>query len=98
MHINFDVVLKTFGGEALKPPESYKKDVLTLKDTAIEALLASSPEQTGENKFKSYKLAQKVSQGGDVELTVEEVSQIKEAVGKCWGTNVVGPAWAILDG
>jgi hypothetical protein len=99
MKILVDTVLTNFKGDSLKAPGGQE---FTLKDAAIEALLATFGEAdartTGTEKFKRYNLAQKVHAGGEVDLTPEEVSLIKERVGTGYNAAVVGAAYLLLNG
>lgn len=96
MTVNMDAVLKTLNGEPLidagKP--------VTLKDVCVNALLA---QQDGEvvdakEKFARYELALKVNKGGDVEVTAEEITKIKDLTGKIYPTLVVGQVFYLLEG
>lgn len=102
MKINFDTVLKGLDGAALKFATSVEETRdMTLKDASISGLtshVAGDEHTSGEDKFKRYQLAQKVYAGGEVELTPEESSLIKQRIGKCYGPVVVGPAFVALNG
>ena len=45
-----------------------------------------------------YFLAKKVSEGGEIELKSEEISKIKEKIGKYMGALIVGQVWDALEG
>ncbi len=93
--INFDAVLTKLGGGPLQDDE--KKD-LTLAGAAKQALLVLDDKQTGEQKYDHYCLATKVVNGGEVNLKSEEISTIKEVIGKYMYPVVVGQAWDLLEG
>lgn len=93
--INFNVVLKSFEGEALKDE---KQAELTLGATAKQALLISDEKATGEQKYENYVLATKVVNGGEIELKSEEITKIKAVIGKYMFPAVVGQAWDYLEG
>lgn len=93
--VNFNVVLTKLEGDPLKAENG--KD-LTLADTAKQALLVAEEKQTGEQKYEAYVLATKVAGGGEVNLKSEEISKIKEAIGKHMFPVVVGQAWDLLEG
>ena len=94
MKINFNQPIKNIQGEEIKD--------LTLKTVSVEALLATfSDEQSlsGEEKAKRYLLATRIyANPEDIDLTVEEISKIKQLIGKGYGPLVVGQAWEILEG
>lgn len=97
MKINFSTELLSLTGEPLKAPEGMKLENLDLKTACVEALMFNEQGQGGKEKFDAYKLAHKISHGGEVECTAEEISLIKSKVGLAWGANVVGPAWTLLE-
>jgi len=74
---------------------------LTLKDACINALLSTPQDErnlTGVKKFIRYSLATKISNDENVELTNEEIVEIKALVGKMYATVVVGRVYEILEG
>lgn len=98
MKINFDSTLKHIDGKDLTIKEGVG---LTLKAACIESLMQitdSDRNASGEVKFKRYELAVKVSAGGEVEITPEEATMLKERVGEVYGPAVVGPAYKLLNG
>ena len=94
MKINFNQPIKNIQGEEIKD--------LTLKTVSIEALLATFLDEQsllGEEKTKRYVLATKIyANPEELDLTVEEISKIKQLIGKGYGPLVVGQAWKILEG
>lgn len=76
-------------------------DPLTLKDVMMNALMIGpeGEKQTGEDKYKLYELAEKVSKTKtELELTTDEISNIKKRIGAIYGVNVVGQAYNMLEG
>ena len=73
---------------------------LTLGEVSVMSLEASLDEDrtaTGIDKFKRDQLARKIYGQKDVVLSVEEVTLIKERIGKAAIPPVVGAAWPLLD-
>ena len=93
--INFNVKLTNFDGEPLKDE---KKEELTLGSAVKQALLVLDEKASGPDKYESYVLATKVVAGGEVELKSEEITRIKDAIGKYMFPIVVGQAWDLLEG
>ncbi|KKN85538.1 hypothetical protein LCGC14_0278610 [marine sediment metagenome] len=93
--INFSVVLTKLEGGPLKDD---KNEDLTLASAAKQALLVLDEKQTGEKKYEHYCLATKVAGGGEVTLKSEEITMIKEVIGKYMYPIVVGQAWDLLEG
>jgi len=102
MKINFDSKIKNLKNENMKLSTDGKESDVILKDVSINALLADIREQgvkpeTGREKLKKFKLARKIDAGGEIELTAEEISLIKEKIGKGYSTLVVGRAYELLE-
>lgn len=97
MIVNFDSNLPDLNG---KPLPKNDKEALPLKDVCIEALMAMVMEErvNGETKFKRYELALKINKGGEIDVTPEEATMLKERIGTMFGPAVVGPAFKILNG
>jgi len=93
--INFDVVLKNLEGKPLKDGDG--KD-LTMARACRNALHVMDEKATGDEKYKNYVLALKVGDGGDVDLKSEEITRIKDYIGKNMYPIVVGPVWDFLEG
>ena len=93
--INFDVVLKNAVGKALKDADD---TTLTLAKACRNALFTTDEKATGDEKYTNYVLGMKVGEGGTVDLKAEEITTIKESVGKHMFPIVVGPVWFILEG
>lgn len=75
-------------------------DAATLGDIAVAALLA--PLQSDQNlsptdKFKHAELARKIYDKTGVVLSSEDISTIKDRIGKAYAAAVVGAAWPLLD-
>ncbi len=88
-------VVKNLKGDAFKDPEGIE---LTLKTTLIAALLfQDTPPPSAEEKYKRFKLALKLEQGSDVELSVEEIAKIKDLVGKSYPAASMGAIWDLLE-
>ena len=78
----------------------------TLKSICIDVLF--SPEMTpdgrpvqvdGIKKFERWELASKIyNANGIIELKSEEVTQLKDLIGKGYGPIIVGQAWEALEG
>jgi hypothetical protein len=101
--IDFSQILTSLDGQAVpncpagncnNPPP------LTLGDAVVLALTVNLPDDkntTSDEKFKRYVLAQKIYGHSKVDLKAEDISKIKEAIGKAYGPVVLGRAWQLLD-
>ena len=52
----------------------------TMGDAAATAVIAGKPGMAASEHFQRYDLAQRLVQGGEVELSAEEIVMIKNAV------------------
>lgn len=98
MKCNFDHAMIDIDGTAIKA-EGGKP--LMLKQVSTIALTGNLPGEDrlgGEEKFLRYKLAMKISAGGEVELTPEEAAKIKHVIGLAYGPVIVGRAFEVLNG
>lgn len=99
MEINFKQELKTVYGKDILDE---KKQKMTLENVCVAALQSCVDESdnkvSGQEKFDRYNLCSKiVNTDGPVELKVEEVTKIKERIGRVFTPAVVGPAWNLLE-
>jgi hypothetical protein len=73
----------------------------TLGSLAVAALLAVLPEdrtEPAEQRARRGWLAQKIHDAPEpIELTAEQVAQLKALIGKVFGPLAVMRAWALLD-
>lgn len=94
MKIDFEQQLKGLGRPLMAQDG---ETPLTLKSISIESLMAAFPDEkiSGEEKFKRYQLAQRISDGDEV--SVSEAAKIKDLIGKAYGPVVVGPAYELLE-
>lgn len=94
MKIDFSQKLKNLDG-------TVSDDAPTLGLISVRALvetLEGDEKATGEDKFKRAVLAQKVHIAEEVDLPIEEISEIKKRIGKAFGPAVVYAAWSALEG
>ena len=95
MKLKIDVNLKNFKGEELKEGDK----PVNLKDVITGALLMPEESSDGKEKAERYFMAQRVENSGKTwETTAEEVSKVKELVGKFYTPIIVGQAFEILEG
>lgn len=95
MKIDFEAVLKTVTGEEIKNEEGKS---VTLKIIAINSLLGPTKEDLdGNEKMKRYKLAYKIENQQEIDLSVDELKLLKDLIGKHPSPLVVGQCWEMLD-
>jgi hypothetical protein len=73
---------------------------MTLGLIGTRALMQVDPKEhePGEQKVKDFQLAQRIVKGGDIEITAEEATRLKQRIAKFFGPIIVGQAWPLLDG
>lgn len=100
MKINFDIAITDLDGNEIKNSEK-REEVVTLKHIAIMSLMNPVPKQNstenGAIKFSRYQLAQKINVGGEVEITAEEISTLKEKIAESYSPLIVGRSYDILE-
>ena len=95
MKRNFNQELTTFSGEKMK---SVDGSTATAKSVIIDALLADDRQLSGTDKMKHFALAEKIHKSDDsVELSTEDLTIIKGAVGKIFAPMVVGQVYRIIE-
>lgn len=95
MIIDVNQSLKSRNNEQLMDE---KKEPLTLGKALIFAIdqgLADSRD--GSLKYKMGKIAHQIYQGGEIKLTTDEVSQLKDFVGKILPPHAVLEVWNALE-
>ena len=94
-------VTKTLNGLDGEPLKDEDMKPVILRTSAINAMMVqmdSDSNMTGEQKLTNWVLAQRLQKEDKPDLTPEEISSIKERIGKAFGPAVVGPAFTILNG
>ena len=72
--------------------------VLLLRTVCVSALLNPVEDKTtGEQKFKDFKLAERIEDNDLIDLAAEEITHLKELVGKRFAPLIVGRSYEILD-
>lgn len=97
MKINFDQQLKNMDGSVAKDE---KGEAITVSFIAVNALMSQIPDEKidGNEKLKRYELASVVHKGGVIDVTVEDITKMKNLIGKVYPTLVVGQIFKILEG
>lgn len=74
----------------------------TLKKVCVRSLLSQADGEKNikpEDKLKRYQLAMKVNDaGGIIELKIEEVAELKKAIGRIFSPLIMGRAYDMLEG
>lgn len=97
MKLDFSAKILGMSGEPLK--DSTSTNELTLGSVICNALLVNFPGEnlTGEDKVRRFRLAEMAYDGGEQEVADPIIKEIKDAVGKAYGTLIVGRVYKMLD-
>jgi len=100
MKIDFTKALLTIKGAPIKSSSEPDAPDLTLQDAAVNALLMPAEKgATFDQSANAFKLALRISNSpADCDVKSEEISQIKQAIGRIYGPIVCGPAEVLLEG
>lgn len=92
--IDFSQVPKALDGSTLRDDKS---NVYTLSALILVALFNFDPEANGDTKATYYAIGEKIFNRAMVEVTEGEVVVMKQAVGKFFAPNIVGPVFKLLN-
>jgi len=95
--IKFDVELKNLKGDQIKGPDN---EIWTLGDACKNALLSYDEKASGNEKYEAFQLSMKIDSApaDGVDLKAEEITKIKNAVGRTGFPLLVGIVWNLLEG
>lgn len=94
---NLDLPIVDINGKPL--PKDTGGETL-VKDIAVSALFGQYADEqalSGDEKFRRFKLAMTVNDGGSQDLSPEDVVLIKKLVGKAYGPLIVGQVYNVLN-
>lgn len=97
MKLKLNTVITNIYGTPLKNED--KK--VTLRDLAIDALLAESPNEKidGKERYARGALAEIILKAGStIELESNDIMKIKERIGERYTGFIVKRAWDLLEG
>lgn len=99
MEIDFNQKLKNLDGSVIKETDKKDSADVTLKLVCIVALTAiiRGEQVDGTEKYKRWKLTGKIDKGGKIKLTTDEISYIKELIGKVHGVVITGQSYDMLE-
>lgn len=97
---NDEVLTQCTKPNPVDPNKCDERSPLTLKDVSIFALVTPTEDERNldpKKKFDRDHLARKIYKNPKITLSPDEVSLIKERIGKVYGATVIGSAWPMLD-
>jgi hypothetical protein len=95
--MKIDMTKKILGmqGEEIKR----SKEVLTLKEVAMNALLMPVETDKEDKKYEKWELYKKIKDAKQpMELTTKEAAFIKELIGKHETVLIMGQCWDLIEG
>lgn len=100
MKINFSAVLLDMAGEPIPQDDRPNAKPATLGSVSCTALLAQFPDEqnlAAEIKVKRFRLAEAATKGGEQDLPVDDVAELKRLLAKAFGPLIVGRAFDIIE-
>lgn len=64
---------------------------------ALRGTFKGEEDLSGVEKEKRYRLARKIYDQGEVEVSAEEITLLKTLIGKGYPVDIVGPAYELLE-
>jgi hypothetical protein len=102
MKIDFSLTIDRITGAPIQVEDVEGKPDYTLRDVAVNALLADTPEAVklgGKEKVQRFRLADRIYGCKEpIKLEAEEIVLVKEQIAKTHGVLATARAWDILDG
>ena len=101
MKVNVNQTLK--GVDGVEPLKGQDGRPLILKDICITALLTPNQQEDEKKKWDKYELYKKLREGVkegeeiNVELKSEEITTLKQALGKTQTPLIMGQGWEMLE-
>ena len=98
MKVNLDQALVDFEGDPIK---DNKDQDWTLKQAVVNALstpLEDDKNMTADKAVSRWKLALRLHDGGEQELSPEEATEIRNRLPKCYAVMISGQACEMLKG
>lgn len=99
MKIDFTKALMTVEGTELKNKDT--GELITLRQIAVNSALGDHPTDaalTGIEKYNRWELARRIQTQETLDMSSEEITKLKELIGKHYGPVILGPAYNILEG
>lgn len=95
--VNLTEQFMTLKGEPIiERDQEGNETAVTLKHVCVHALLAQSQE-TPQQKFENYRLASRIQDADEIELGADDITKLKQLIGKLFPPLYVGNAWLLLD-
>lgn len=99
MLIKVETPLRNMDGQVMKDNVDGQAVDATLRMAMVNSILSPVEKESGMDKVKKFNLAERIHDAVDnVDLTVEEISLIKERVGVVFPSLIVGQVWKLLEG
>lgn len=95
--VNVDALLLSGRGQPVKSEDKPPQEI-TLGFLIAKALwTVQLKDDTGETKYKRGVLAERVSHGGVIDLSAEEIALIKKIVGEAYSPLVIRQVYDLVD-
>jgi len=98
--VNSDDLICPHCGEHIDPRNlgaAYVIKPMTLRQIAVDALTARSKNPDGKESYERFRLAERISNRDEIELTDAEVVKLKKLIGESFAPLIVGRSYDILE-
>lgn len=96
MLVKVNVPLLTMDGQVMKDNVDGQAVDATVKMAIVNGVLSPVQNESGVDKVRKYELATKVFINDEVDLTVDEITLIKDRVGEVFAPIIVGQIYELL--
>jgi hypothetical protein len=96
MQIDFDSEIRDLANAPIMNGEKHL-DLATIATNALLTPQAADQSIAVEEKVKRFRLAQRITNGGALDIALEDVVLLKDIIGKAYPPLVVGRAFELLD-
>lgn len=98
MNVDFGKVLTDFKGNPLSEQGGPNLKLGMAVELAMVALTPQAQRESGEEKYRNWKIASEAGRCVISSVSPEEVALMKTKIGEFFGAQVVGPAYELLNG
>jgi hypothetical protein len=96
MNINFDSEITDLANQPIMNGEKHL-DLATICTNALLTPAQNDQSMAADEKVRRYRLAQRITNGGTLDMPLEDLVLLKDIIGKAYPPLVVGRAFDILD-
>jgi hypothetical protein len=96
MQIDFDTEIRDLANQPIMNGDKHL-DLATIATNALLTPQATDQNMPPDEKIKRFRLAQRITNGGAVDIPLEDIVLLKDIIGKFYPPLVVGRAFELFD-